>query len=248
MMKALRWLIPIAGLITIGLGISTLFRPFSALTTIAIFFGIGIISSGFSEIISFFNVEKAYRSGWKLAGGVLSVIFGIWTIFGIGMFAIVVMLPFIFAGWVMAYGIQGIAEAISKKYVERIDNGVVSMSYERLINKGGLFLGILTTILGFVLIFSPLMSARIVSIMLSTMLVAHGFDTIKNFFFMRKEEKQDITEITVTAEEQGQVLEESENEKKGTLGRFGKKAIALYILSWVVKIAIIVAGVILILY
>jgi len=147
-MKSLRWLMPIAGLLAIGLGMTTLLRPLTSLTTIAIFFGISVLSSGISEIVSFCSAGKGNRSGWMLSTGILSVLFGLWATVGIGMYAIMRFIPFIFAGWTMALGIERIADAVARKYVEYGDGGTV---YRRSINKWGLILGILTVLFSIIL-------------------------------------------------------------------------------------------------
>jgi len=249
-MKTLRWLMPIAGILAIGLGINTFFMPLASLTTIAIFFGIGILFSGISEIVSYCSTEKGNRSGWMLAAGILSVLFGLWASFGIGMHAIARFIPFIFAGWIMALSIERIADAVARKYVENEDG---STTYERSINKCGLFLGVLTLLSSIILMFNPLMSARFVSIMLSILLITYGINTIELFFRIRKTEKAEkkaAKEAIKAAEEQGTIENDTsvvdEDKPKSKWKRMGKKALILFILAWVVKIVIAVVGIILI--
>jgi len=232
-MKALKWLMPIAGLLSIGLGIAALFRPFSGLTTIAIFFGIGILSAGIAEIASYCGAEKEDRSGRMLVSGILSILFGLWATFGIGVYAIATILPFIFAGWVMISGVERIVEAVSRKSESDVDDSEAS---EKSINKRGVILGILTVIWGGILMFNPFMSARIVSIMLSILLIAYGVITIDRFFRAGKAKKQSKAE----AKKQEKVSSTKEDKPKSKLKSMGKKALIIFILSWVVKIAILV--------
>jgi uncharacterized membrane protein HdeD (DUF308 family) len=222
---------PIAGLLAIGLGIGVFFRPLTSLTTIAIFFGIGILFSGISEIISFCGAGKGNRSGWMLFTGIASVLFGLWAAFGMGMYAIARFIPFIFAGWIFALAIERIADAVARKYIENEDG---STTYKRSVNKWGLFLGILTLLSSIILMFNPLMSARFVSIMLSILLITYGINTIELFFRIRKTEKAEKK----AAEKQAADV------PKSRWKRMGKKALILFILAWVVKIVIAVVAII----
>ena len=239
-MKTLRWLMPLAGFLAMGLGVSIFFRPLTALTTIAIFFGIGILVSGISEIASFCSAGKGNRSGWMLTTGILSVIFGLWASFGIGMYAIARFIPFIFAGWIMALAIERIADAVARKYIENEDG---STTYKRSINKWGLFLGILTLLSSIILMFNPLMSTRFVSIMLSILLIIYGINTIELFFRVRKTEKAEkkaAKEAELEAEKH-----DANDIPKSKWKRMGKKALILFILAWVVKIVIAIVGIVL---
>jgi uncharacterized membrane protein HdeD (DUF308 family) len=184
-MKILKWLLPIAGLGIIALGVVAIFTPLATLVTMAVLFGIGIALSGISEIAAFISAEKENRTGMTLASGILSTLLGIWMIFGSGMYAITVVLPFIFAAWVMASGITRIVHAVSKKQ-EVLADGTIIIRNERKIKKGGLFLGALAVIFGFILMFNPLMSAQIVSWIIGVVLISHGFGTIVLFFGLRK--------------------------------------------------------------
>jgi len=239
-MKVSKWLMPLAGLLTIALGIAALFHPFSGLTTIAIFFGIGILSSGIAEIASYCGTEKGNRSGKMLVSGILSILFGLWATFGIGVYAVATLLPFIFAAWVMISGIERIVEAVSRKPESDVDDRETA---KKSVNKRGLTLGILTALLGVILMFNPFMSARIVSIMLAILLITYGISTIERFFRMRRLEKQSKQ---AEAKEQKDDPSAKEEKPKGKLKSMGKKALILFILAWVVKIAIVVIGLILV--
>jgi len=178
MKKTFKWLLPIAGLGIIVLGVATIFTPFANIIVLAIFFGIAMLVSGISEIASFAGAEKGNRSGMLLASGILSALLGIWVMFGRGMYAIAIILPFIFAVWVMASGITRIVDSVSGK------------SEESKIKKWALILGILTSLSGFALLFNPILSAGIIAFILSFMLISHGIGTIQLFFLLLKAEKQ----------------------------------------------------------
>jgi len=253
-MKLLRWFMPIAGLLAIGLGIVSLFRPLTSLTTIAIFFGISVLSSGISEIVSFCGAGKGNRSGWTLTAGILSVIFGLWATIGIGMYAIARFIPFIFAGWIMTLGIERIADAIARKHIENADGGT---AYKRSINKWGLFFGILILLSSVILMFNPFMSARLVSIMLSILLVTYGVNTIELFIRFKKAEiternakkaEEKAMAAKIEAETNNDNNEPPVNESwiKRMLRTKGKKVLILFIVANVVKLVILAIGVILV--
>jgi len=189
-MKALKWFLLPAGLWIIGLGITALVRPLDGLAAIGIFFGIGILISGISEIASFCGAGKGNRSGMMLASGIMSVLFGTWVIFGRGTDVITYILLFVFAAWVMASGIARIVDAVSKKPVIANSGGAAVIAYEGKINIWGLILGILATLAGFALMFNPFMSARIITFVMAFMFISFGVGSIQLFFRLRKAEKE----------------------------------------------------------
>jgi len=189
-MKALKWFLLLSGIWTIGLGITAFFRPLDGLAALGIFFGIGILISGISEIASFIGAEKGSRTGMMLASGIMSTLFGIWVIFGRGTDVIIYILLFVFAAWVMASGIARIVDAVSKKPVIANSGGAAVIAYEGKINIWGLILGILSTFAGFALMFNPFMSARIITFVMAFMFISFGIGSIQLFFHLRKLEKE----------------------------------------------------------
>ena len=178
MKKMLKWLLPAAGLWVIAFGVTAMFRPLSALITFALFIGIGMFVSGIAEIASFIGQGRGSRSGLMLASGIMSTLLGIWVMVGRGVYAIALILPFVFAVWVLASGITRVVDSISQR----------SHGYD--MDKWQLAFGILGTMAGFSLLFNPLMSAVLVSFTLGFMLISHGVGTIELFFKVRKLEKE----------------------------------------------------------
>lgn len=172
--KSMKWLLLISGILILILGITMLFTPLENLITLAIFIGISMLISGISEIISFCNEEKGNRSGWMLASGILSTLFGIWTIFGSGTNALIVFIPFIFAVWVLSSSIMRIVGSISLK-----SEGSPVWGWL-------LAFGILGAVFGFLLLFSPVLSGVIISISIALILISHGVDNILIFFRLNK--------------------------------------------------------------
>lgn len=168
-----KWFMLIAGIIIAILGVTMLFTPLESLITLAIFIGISMLISGISEIAAFFGEETGARSGWMLASGIISTLFGIWTMFGSGTAALVAVIPFIFAAWVMTSGISRIAGSIAIKNEGFGQWGLI------------LAFGIIGTLLGFMLLFSPVLSAAVVAFSIAFLLLSHGINNIIIFFRMK---------------------------------------------------------------
>ena len=176
MTKKFKWLLPIAGLFIIVLGVITMVRPLAGIVMLALFFGLGMLVSGISEIASYCGQEKSNRSGMILASGILSTLVGIWVVFRGGTYAVAVIMPYIFAGWVMAGGIMRIADAVTRKSEH---DGIKGWE---------LALGILATLLGFALMFNPLFSTAMVSFTMAFTMIAYGVGSLEMFFRLRKTE------------------------------------------------------------
>ena len=167
-----KWLVLISGVLIAILGISMLFTPLENLVTLALFIGIAMLVSGISEIVSFCGEEKGQRSGWMLASGIITTLLGIWTFFGRGTAALIAILPFIFAVWVMTSSIMRIG-------------GSVALKSEGFSQWGWLLaFGIVGTILGFILLFTPVLSSAIIAFSIAFMLIVHGVNNIIIFFRM----------------------------------------------------------------
>ena len=170
----MKWLLLLSGIFVVILGITMLFTPLKNLVTLAIFIGISMLISGISEIASFFNEEKEHRSGWMLASGIVTVLFAVWALFGRGTEALASILPYIFAVWVISSGIMRIVGSINMKS-EGFNMWGWSLAF-----------GILGAVLGFLLLFSPILSAGVISYSIAFMLISYGIDNIIIFFRLQK--------------------------------------------------------------
>lgn len=173
-LNTMKWMLLISGILIVIFGITMLFTPLENLVVLAIFIGISMLISGISEIASFLGEEQGYRSGWMLASGILSVVFAVWTLFGSGIEALVAFVPFIFAVWVVSCGIMRVVGSISVK-----SEGSSLWGWM-------LAFGILGSILGFLLLFSPILSGVIISYIIAFMLISYGVDSIIIFFRLKK--------------------------------------------------------------
>jgi len=91
------------------------------------------------------------------------------------------------------------------------------------------------------------MSTRFIYIMLSILLIIYGANTIELFLRIRKAEAKTTPLPIIDAEE---ISNDEPAAKGGKLKRklkgMGKKALVLFILAWVVKGVVIVAGIFLV--
>jgi len=177
--KQAKWLMLLSGIAVIALGIVTMIRPAAGLMTVVVFFGIVLLFSGICEIAAYLIRDKSKRSGGMLASGILTNLLGIWVLFGRGMDVVATIIPFIFAIWVMASGLTRIADALSSKEGER-----------RSIWK--IVFATIATVFGFVLMFNPLMSVRVIGILVSLMLLSYGIGTVQLFFALRWQDRHGV--------------------------------------------------------
>ena len=186
MKKLLRWLLPLAGMWIIGLGIATIFNPLANLATMAfllLMFGFGMIFSGIAEVIGFIGAGKGNRTGMMLASGLLTTLFGVWMIFGRGLAGLALILPFIFAAWVMSSGITRISESMPHKADGK------RFRFLQFI------LGLITAATGFAMLFNPFLSASVMLWIMPIMLISYGMGTIELFFRLRRIENQPEPEV-----------------------------------------------------
>lgn len=177
--KSMKWLLLVSGILVLLIGVVMIFTPFSDLVGLALFIGVAMFVSGISEIITFFSEGIGYHSGWVMASGILSTLLGGWILFGRGSSALIATLPYVFAVWMIAEGIMSIAGAFTVKSVGSSMWGWM------------LVVGILVTILGFMLLLDPLTSTLYISYLLAFMVISYGINNIVMFFNLKKIEKYD---------------------------------------------------------
>lgn len=169
-LKVLRWLLLVAGILYLIVGVMLFFTPLASLMGVALYIIISMLASGISEILAYATSEKEFRSGWMLASGILTTLLGIWLVFGQGMSAITVVLPFVFAAWMLSAGIMRTVGSFSLKSAGAKGWGWVLAS------------GILGIIAGLILLFSPVLSGLIISYTIAAMFIIHGINDIVMFF------------------------------------------------------------------
>ncbi|HHU89427.1 MAG TPA: hypothetical protein GXZ22_00015 [Clostridiaceae bacterium] len=172
-LKSIKWLLLLSGVLIVLLGITMLFTPLGNLVTLTVFIVISMLVSGVSEIASFFR-KKNHRNGWMQVSGIATVLFAVWALLEQEAEVLVVLLPFIFAVWVMSSGVMRIAGSICIK------------SDDSDLWKWILTFNILSIVLGFLLLFSPILSEAIISFFIGVMLISYGLNNIIIFFRLKK--------------------------------------------------------------
>ncbi|MBD8387459.1 HdeD family acid-resistance protein [Dysgonomonas sp. BGC7] len=171
------WISPIIGVIAIILGVWCLGNPGATLSILGAFFIAGFLVSGIFEIVfSLSNMNTLKGWGWTLASGIIDLLFGLLLIaMPIGTIAVIL---FMVGFWVMFQAIWGIGTAID---LQR--NGVKGWGWI-------LAFAILTLILAFILISSPLFAAGFIIYLMSFALFCYGIMRIYYGFRMRTVHKE----------------------------------------------------------
>lgn len=173
-MKTLRWLTLIGGILLIILGCLTFGFPEENLLAISLFICLAVLVYGIFEIAAYFSFPKPFRSAWLLVSGLLSVILGAWMLLSGDFAAITAFLPYLFAFWLIAYGVMQAVGAIDMKNWDAHGWG------------WSLALGVIGAILGFVLMLSPIISALALSYALAFTFIFRGIADIIFFFTTRR--------------------------------------------------------------
>ena len=174
LVKYAKWLMLVSGILITILGISMLFKPLQNLVSLIIFIGISALISGTSEVISFFGERKEDRSGWALASGIVTIVFGVWVSFGRGSIFLLGILPYVFALWVIASSIMRIISSHALKVWGRT-YWVWLMVF-----------GILGIAFGIFSLFAPMISGTIIVYAVALMLISYGANNIAGLIRMKK--------------------------------------------------------------
>lgn len=97
------WLILIKGIILILLSFYVFSYPVGALMGLVLYIGIATLATGIFLIIASLSGPKEEKWGWRLAEGIIDLIFGFALLSNPGISAAV--LPFVVGFWVIFYGI-----------------------------------------------------------------------------------------------------------------------------------------------
>ena len=154
----------ILGILLTILGLAFFVSPIQSTIFLALMLGWLFIIGGIATIISYCVQGKELRSGADLAVGIIETILGIFVVVWPGAFALYM---FVLLGCIiLVTGIFDIVEAISMHGVEGSQWGL------------WLFLGILTTVLGILTFWAPLMWAEVVMIFIAVTLIYDGITEI----------------------------------------------------------------------
>ena len=181
LLAAIKWLLPTSGLLVVALGVVLLFTGLEELDNWAVFIGLAMVLSGISEIVAFKRKEKDRRAKSMVLGGLIAITLGAYTVFGRGLLAIALILPVIFAVWVITASFPRIVGALNER-----ENGspwwVFMLSF-----------GLLGIALGILILFHPLLSIFVVTYSLAFMFIVHGANAVIMFLPVKlKKAKDDL--------------------------------------------------------
>jgi len=99
------WLMLLKGIVLIVLSFFVFRHPIESLVGLAVFFGIALLLTGIFLIIASIMVSKVDENwGWRLAEGIIDVIFALVLLSNPGITAAV--FPFIVGFWMIVYGVM----------------------------------------------------------------------------------------------------------------------------------------------
>ena len=105
------WLILLAGLLLIGIGVWVIASPFQSYLSLSWVFAIGMIGTGIFEIIfSLINHQSIKRWGWTLAAGAVDLLIGGYLLSN--PLITMLLLPLIVGLWMLFRGIMAIGDAL----------------------------------------------------------------------------------------------------------------------------------------
>lgn len=166
------WLVLLKGVILILLAFLVFGNPMGTLLGLSLFLGIGILIAGIIIVIIALAAKNEMENwGWKLAEGILDIIFGFMLIANPEITSVVI--PFIIGFWAVFYGILITIGAFS---LEKTDWKL-------------LILGVLTILLGNVIMFNPIFMGITLSIWIGITLLVAGIYNVVYSFDIKKIEK-----------------------------------------------------------
>lgn len=164
------WFSLVVGIILVIAGIASFMRPDATLKFVSVCLGIGLLVKGIYELWFRQGINNWFgeKSGWLLFMGIVDIILGLLFIFRAA--SGVVVIAYIFAFWFI---FDSIAEIATANYFKRLNRGYyVAM----------LILNILALLVGFVLLFNPLIAASTLVLLISFYLLLIGFIKIIQAF------------------------------------------------------------------
>lgn len=153
-----------AGVLSILLGIISIFNPVSTLSVLATYIGIVFFITGVMYIIGYARDYYEGKPGWILMQGLIDILFGVLLMFNSTFFAFSV--AYLIAIWAFVIGVLRITSALELKKAN-------------FMNWGALFtLGAVSVIFSVLVFMNPVIGAGIVAFALGIMLITMGIGTI----------------------------------------------------------------------
>lgn len=167
------WLVLIKGIILILLAFLVFANPVGALVGLALYIGIALMFTGVFLIAAALSLRKTEEGwGWRLAEGILDVVFAFILLSNPGVTAAV--FPFVIGIWIMVYGIFNFADSFRVKKEGASDWWM------------GLLGGILTILLGYMITSNILVGAFTITFWIGLGLLIFGIINISLSMRMRR--------------------------------------------------------------
>lgn len=165
--SGLGWFELLEGILLMGLGVYSLFKPMQSLMGLMILYGVGAVASGVGDIILYCRLEKYMGFGptVSLISGVVSLLVGIVLMLhpGAGSWAALVLFPL----WLLCRCIGRMAHlSYAKPFVGR---GYFTFA---------LIVNILGLVLGVLMLIYPKLSLVSLNLILACILLLSGVDSI----------------------------------------------------------------------
>lgn len=155
-------------------GINCLVTPMETFSALGWIAGVSIIVAGVSAVCRY-AAGRSGRSVWELVGGVAGILVGVLvTVNSFAQFAANLVIAYAAALWLVVYGIGGMAEALTLK--DR--NQALPDAYRTASWLVVMLLGLLTTVLGVVCVFQPMITALSVGLLIGVSILVSGIKTL----------------------------------------------------------------------
>ena len=155
------WVVTLKGILYAVLGIWIMMTPLESLLAIVLFLGAAIFTIGILYTISAISSRKENSQwGWYLAEGIVDILFGVVLMANPGI--TIIILPFLVGFWALFGGTLQIAGSFSLKSLGLKSWWLVLLG------------GILTVILGLIIIWNPIIASLVITIWIGLMLLLAG--------------------------------------------------------------------------
>ena len=152
-MTARRIIAGIVGVLLIIGGFYCIMTPGLTYLSLGFFIGFSMLADGIARTVTWFSMRETHRtSGWVLASGIISLVFGLMILASAGLqLSVDVFLAYAAAFWLIILGAMRIAHAIMFR------NGAKEFGVEFITGKWwiGLITGILLLLVGIVSVINP---------------------------------------------------------------------------------------------
>ena len=167
------WLMLLAGILLIGLGLWVLATPVASYLSLSLLFAIGMVMTGIFEVLfSITNTRFVKGWGWILIGGMIDLLLGIYLLYY--PLLTMIILPMIIGLWMLFRGFMAIGSSIELK-----DSGIPNWGWVS-------FTGLLIIVCSLVILVHPLFGVINIIIWTALSLIITGVSRIYLSLKLRK--------------------------------------------------------------